>query len=144
MISCGGNDALSCLPVLWEQTRTVSEALERFARIRTDFGDRYRRMLERVLAVGQDVTVCTVYDCLPDLTPSVYAALSMFNEVILREAISARVGVIDLRLVCRERSDYSEISPIEPSQIGGEKIADAICNCLLSSGSPDRVVPIHT
>ena len=99
-------------------------------------------MLEHVVALGRNVTVCTVYDCIPDLEPMAHAALSMFNEVILREAISAKVAIIDLRLVCTERSDYSEISPIEPSQRGGEKIANVILNLLLNTISPARV--FHT
>ena len=34
--------------------------------------------------------------------------------------------VLDLRRVCTEGRDYSELSPIEPSAIGGAKIALAI------------------
>jgi hypothetical protein len=37
-----------------------------------------------------------------------------------------KVPVIDLRLVCNESTDYSEISSIEPSASGGEKIAQTI------------------
>src|SRR5438477_12989676 len=48
------------------------------------------------------------------------------NEVILRSAIAAGVPVIDLRLVCTEEGDYSPLSPIEPSVVGGAKIAGAI------------------
>lgn len=144
IVSCGGNDALNYLPTLTEQTQSVAEALDRFARIRADFRDKYRSMLEQVVAISQDVTVCTVYDCVPDLEPMAHAALSMFNEVILREAISAKVAVIDLRLVCTERSDYSKVSPIEPSHSGGEKIANIICSLLLGDVSPDRVVAVYT
>ncbi len=144
VVSCGGNDALGYLPVLTEQARTVAEALDRFARIRADFRDKYRCMLEQVVAMGRDVTVCTVYDCVPDLEPMAHAALSMFNEIILREAISAKVAVIDLRLVCTERSDYSEISPIEPSRRGGEKISNIICNLLLGDVSPGKIVAVYT
>ena len=100
-------------------------------------------MLERVVATGRDVSVCTVYDCIPGLAPPQHAALSMFNEVIFREAIFARVGVIDLRLVCTEQSDYSELSPIEPSQLGGEKITKAICNRLMGNPPSDALVAIH-
>jgi hypothetical protein len=122
--------------------QSVGEALDRFVGIRADFQEEYRCMLEQVVAMGRNVTVCTVYDCIPDLEPMAHAALSMFNEVILREAISAKVAIIDLRLVCTERSDYSEISPIEPSQRGGEKIANVIRNLLLNTDSPVRV--FHT
>ena len=144
VVSCGGNDALGYLPVLEEQARSVADVLDRFTRIRTDFREKYRRMLRQVVAMERDVTVCTIYDCVPGLDPKAHAALSMFNEIILREAISATVAVIDLRLVCTEKSDYSELSPIEPSHRGGEKITNIICNLLLGDVSPGRTIAIHT
>ncbi len=143
VVSSGGNDALNYLPVLSEGARSVAEVLSHFARIRSDFGKRYRKMLEKVVAKQRDVAICTVYDCIPDLEPMAHAALSMFNEVILREAISARVTIIDLRLVCTERSDYSELSPIEPSQMGGAKIAVVVRNMLMGFNSPGNIVQVH-
>jgi hypothetical protein len=74
---------------------------------------------------------CAHYDSIPDLEPRAHAALSMFNEVILRGALSARVNIIDLRLVCSERSDYSELS-----RIGGDKIAAVLRNLLLGGSDP--------
>jgi len=143
VVSCGGNDALWYMPVLSEGARSVAEVLDRFYQIRSDFQQKYRRMLEKVTATRRDVTVCTIYDCVPDLEPRAHAALSMFNEVILREAILARVNIIDLRLICSERSDYSELSPIEPSRMGGEKIAAVLWNLLLHTGNPDNVIQLH-
>ncbi len=143
VVSCGGNDALNYLPVLAEGAQSVAEVLSNFAQIRSDFGQEYRRMLEKVVATQRDVTICTVYDCIPDLEPTAHAALSMFNEVIFREAISAKVTIIDLRLVCTERSDYSELSPIGPSQMGGAKIAVVIRNMLIGINSPGNVVQVH-
>ncbi len=143
VVSCGGNDALNYLPILAQRAQSVGEVLSHFAQIRSDFGQTYRRMLEMVVAKQRDVAICTVYDCIPDLEPMAHAALSMFNEVILREAISARVTIIDLRLVCTERSDYSELSPIEPSEMGGEKIAAVVGNMLTGSNFPGNVVQVH-
>ena len=143
VVSCGGNDALNYLPVLAEGAQSVAEVLSHFAQIRSDFGQEYRRMLEKVVATQRDVSICTVYDCVPDLEPMAHAALSMFNEVILREAISAKVTIIDLRLVCTERSDYSELSPIEPSEVGGAKIAVVVRNMLIGINSPGNFVQVH-
>ena len=143
VVSCGGNDALWHMPVLSEKAQSVAEVLDRFYEIRSNFRQKYRQMLEKVLATQRNVTVCTIYDCIPDLEPRAHAALSMFNEVILREAILARVTIIDLRLVCSERSDYSELSPIEPSRVGGEKIAAVLGNLLLGNSSPGNVVQLH-
>jgi len=52
--------------------------------------------------------------------------LCLFNDAILREAFRVGVPVLDLRLVCTEAADYARSSPIEPSVVGGGKIARAI------------------
>ncbi len=52
------------------------------------------------------------------------------RTAILSEAFRAAVPVIDLRLVCTEAGDYSKVSPIEPSAVGGGKIAGAIARVL--------------
>lgn len=143
VVSCGGNDALNYLPILAERAQSVAEVLSRFAQIRSDFSQEYRWMLEKVVATQRNVTICTVYDCIPDLEPMAHAALSMFNEVIFREAISAKVTIVDLRLVCTERSDYSEMSPIEPSQMGGAKIAVVIRDMLIGVISRDNVIQVR-
>ncbi len=51
-------------------------------------------------------------------------ALNIFNDCILREAITHELPVIDLRLICTEREDYA--NEIEPGVAGGRKIAEAI------------------
>jgi len=48
------------------------------------------------------------------------------TSLCLREAFSAGLPVIDLRLVCDRPSDYSHVSPIEPSMVGGAKIVRVI------------------
>jgi hypothetical protein len=93
------------------------------AAIRADFQTEYRRMLDEVRGWRLPTAVCTVYDSIPRLPPSAHAGLCLFNEVIFHEAARAGVPVIDLRLICKEASDYSPQSPIEPSAAGGAKIA---------------------
>ena len=71
--------------------------------------------------------VCTIYNgCFPDQSYQRIAslALAIFNDVIIRVAIEQGLPVIDLRLICTAPPDYA--NPIEPSSIGGEKIAKAI------------------
>ena len=143
VVSCGGNDALRYLPVLTESVSTVSEALGRFGSIRSDFQSKYRRMLGALQASDCNVVACTVYDRVPDLGATEFAALAMFNEIILREAIGASVRLIDLRHVCSESSDYSPLSPIEPSEQGGEKIVTAIADALRMSESDNPYVEVH-
>ena len=125
-VSVGGNDALRQSSILRESARSVTEVLTRFADVQAGFRRDYQQMLQRVLSYGKPTVVCTVYDSIPGLERNAVTALSVFNDVILREAFAAKVPVIDLRLVCNEAADYSVVSPIEPSVAGGEKIVKAI------------------
>lgn len=125
-ISVGGNDALQASWILGQQIHSVEAALRLLAQVRETFASAYRGMLQAVLALGKPTPVCTVYDAIPGLGEAERAALASFNEVILREAIGARAAVIDLRLVCANSADFSEVSPIEPSEAGGQKIARMI------------------
>ncbi len=126
VVSSGGNDALSQSHVLQEPARSVAGVLERFATIREQFRSDYRQMIQSVLHSRRKAAVCTIYDGVPGLDQMSVTALSLFNDIILKEAFEAALPVIDLRMVCTESSDYSVISPIEPSATGGEKIVEAI------------------
>ena len=118
IVSAGGNEA-AC---------TIGEALSLFHEVRTRFQQSYRAMLQALSAVGKPAAACTVYDAIPGFGPAEQVALAGFNEVILREAFLAGLPVIDLRLVCDRPSDYSHVSPIEPSVVGGAKIVRVIAD----------------
>ena len=143
VVSCGGNDALGYMSVLGAPVDNISQALERFADIRADFRSKYGAMLAEIQDLECSTLVCTVYDSVPGLEPGQHAALAMFNEVILREAIGAGIDLLDLRLLCTEPADYSEMSPIEPSERGGEKITTAIAGILAGEVSWRRTVRVH-
>ena len=96
------------------------------------FRHEYKAMLRGVLAAGRPTGVCTVYDAVPGLVSEAVTLLSLFNDVIVREAARERLPVLDLRLVCDEPRDYSAVSPIEPSQHGGNKIATAVAYAVAS------------
>jgi hypothetical protein len=51
-------------------------------------------------------------------------ALTVFKEVIIREAVKAGVPLIDLRLIRDAEADDANL--IEPSVVGGPKIASVI------------------
>ena len=131
-VSAGGNDALDRSSALTMRVATVAEALNALARVTADFSHDYEQMLQSVRAVGKPTTVCTVYDSIPGLDEMARCALAIFNDVILRAAFGAGLPVIDLRLLCDEVADYSEVSPIEPSSHGGAKIASAIAHVVKS------------
>jgi hypothetical protein len=127
VVSVGGNDALDHSGlILHERASSFAEVLSRLAGIQEQFRAAYREVLGRVLGFRKPTAVCTIYDAIPGLDPAERAGLCLFNDVILREAVRAAVPVIDLRLVCADADDYSRSSPIEPSVLGGGKIARAV------------------
>lgn len=126
IVSIGGNDAISYLPIFASRVSTIGEALLQLGEIRNKFCADYRAMLRHVLGFNLPVALCTIHALVPDLGIGEKTALALFNEIILQEAFQANLPVIDLRLICNEETDYSEVSPIEPSHAGGQKIACAI------------------
>ena len=127
VVSVGGNDALRQASVMDEGSRSVAGALGRLADIRERFAHDYRAMAEAVLRRGVPTALCTIYDGrFPDPVRQrlVVTALTLFNDVITREAFARGLAVLDLRLLCNEDADYA--NPIEPSVQGGRKIAGAI------------------
>jgi lysophospholipase L1-like esterase len=127
VVSVGGNDALRSSGLLREQARSVAEVITKFALVQDEFARNYRTMLHAVLARRLPTALCTIYDArFPDPQEQrlVVTALSIFNDVITREAFTRRLHLIDLRLICNEPDDYA--NPIEPSAKGGDKIAGVI------------------
>jgi hypothetical protein len=139
VVSIGGNDALVNADLLDLPVTSTREALLLFGQRITRFESSYREAIASVLRRVPSTTVCTVYNGnLPeDQARSARIALTMFNDAILRVAFEWRLPVIDLRLVCRDPSDYA--NPIEPSGSGGAKIARAIANTL--TPTPDHSSP---
>ena len=126
-ISVGGNDALQVSHVLNSDGNSVVREL---TQAYEGFRVNYRAMLDKVCSYNKPTAICTIYDSVPNLDKTAVMALSVFNDTILREAFVRRMPIIDLRLICSEPEDYSELSPIEPSSAGGAKIADAISHVL--------------
>lgn len=108
-------------------------ALDQLSQWREAFRADYLALLKALKATGLPVLVCTVYDSIPSLDTASRTALVLFNEVILREANSAGFQVLDLRQLCDDPRDYSEVSDIEPSARGGAKIAEAVARWSLNA-----------
>lgn len=132
-VSVGGNDALKAAGSLFS-AQSGDEMLEILALTKERFGRVYRQMLERLQQTGLPLGVCTIYDRCPfaDKRMGLLAlvGLAVFNDEILRLASVEGLAVVDLRVICTEREDYSLLSPIEPSAQGGEKIAGVIAQVL--------------
>jgi len=127
VLSVGGNDALQHLRILEAPVSSMAGSLEALADMASDFERRYRLAVAACLDTALPLAVCTVYNgCFddPPFQRLASAALTMFNDAILRVAIEHALAVIDLRFVCNTREDYA--NPIEPSSLGGAKIARVI------------------
>jgi len=127
VLSAGGNDALMHLDVLQKPVSSVAESLGALAEIASDFERSYRLAVTACMATRVSLAVCTIYDgCFDDLSFQRIASvtLMLFNDTIIRVAAERGIPVIELRAVCAQPEDYA--NPIEPSSIGGEKIARVI------------------
>lgn len=133
-VSSGGNDALRVRFILCEVHHTDDNdlVLPGIMYLLEKFRNDYWRLMSMLKRFSCPVTVCTIYDKVPGLTVREKTALSLFNSIILEEAMTAGFDVLDLRFLCPDPGDYSSISPIEPSETGGEKIAGAIKGLVLN------------
>ncbi len=124
IISAGGNDALGESGILSLSAQSAAEVFAEVANVRERFSRDYCAMLDAVAARGKPTAICTVYDgCADDPLEQrlQVAGLATFNDVITREAVRRGLPVIDLRVLFTDPRDYA--NPIEPSAVGGAKIA---------------------
>ena len=127
VLSVGGNDALGHLEGI------LSLGLTDFYEIKEGFRKRYTGVLDAILNYGQPLIVCTIYNPNmpePEMQILAEAGLSFFNDVITEEALRRKLPIIDLREVCSAPEAFA--NPIEPSEIGGDLITDAIIKHLPS------------
>ena len=106
---------------------STTGALAALSDLSRNFEEKYRRAVESCRRLNLPLTVCTIYNgCFPDAQYQrlISTALTVFNDVILRVAIELSLSVIDVRFVCICSSDYA--NPLEPSSMGGAKIACAM------------------
>jgi lysophospholipase L1-like esterase len=126
VLSVGGNDALAWLPTLDRPCRSVMEAMGHLNHIQSEFRTHYERLLAQLAQLRKPTLVCTVYDAVPGLTTALQTALSLFNDVVTRTAMCHPFEILDLRTLLNEPGDFSAMSPIEPSEQAGRKLAHSI------------------
>lgn len=127
IVSSGGNNALMNIGILQQKASSSSDVLNKMSYVADTFEYHYREMLQAVLSLNKPTAVCTIYYPRmqePLMQKLAVAGLTIFNDVIIKQAFLAGVPLIDLRLVCNEAADFA--NEIEPSAGGGEKIAAAI------------------
>ena len=94
--------------------------------LQQEFRIAYERLISAAKKTRLPTLVCTIYDSVPGLSSIEKTLLSIFNDVIVFQASRAGFPIIDLRSLCTDPKDYSEVSPVEPSSQGGMKIAKRI------------------
>lgn len=127
VLSVGGNNALMNSSILHTPADSTTQALTALANVSRGFEEKYRHVVELCRKPRLPLALCTIYNgCFPDreFQRIISTALMVFNDVILRVAFEFGLPVIDLRFVCSSPADYA--NPIEPSSVGGAKIARAI------------------
>lgn len=128
VLSAGGNDALGHMDALQDPApMPFAEALSRVHALRAAFAEGYGALLDRL--IGRPVLVFAIYNprfagVEGRLQLPAEAGLSVFNDVILSEAMARGFTALDLRRVFTSPDDYA--NPIEPSSQGGHKIAEEV------------------
>ena len=142
-VSVGGNDGLGHLSIFHTHVNTIGESLQQMYRIGDNFKKRYSEMVDLVLSYNLPTTFCSIYyprfdarslDRVQDymsvlsngreIQEMVMAAEAVFNDIITYEVFKRKLPLIDLRVLCDDDQDFA--NPIEPSCIGGMKIAKTI------------------
>ena len=142
-VSVGGNDGLGHLSIFHTHVNTIGESLQQMYRIGDNFKKRYSEMVDLVLSYNLPTTFCSIYyprfdarslDRVQDymsvlsngreIQEMAMAAEAVFNDIITYEVFKRKLPLIDLRVLCDDDQDFA--NPIEPSCIGGMKIAKTI------------------
>ena len=127
VISVGGNDARVHSHLI-SKVSQASDLAGLLAGPLAGFRAEYRAMLGHARSYGLNLHTCTIYTAVPFEQPNwrrlVPIAIEAFNTVIAEEAGKVGVPIIRLEKVCTDDEDFSAVSPIEPSCIGGQKIVD--------------------
>ena len=154
IISIGGNDLLGYLPFL-QQTidlfgagtmvdawapikngRTMNPSRntvlgETYFDITKPFTKQYETIVANLSNHRAKLLLCTVYegdlvdsDEFSDVNNSSKTMVSLFNDIVYRTSNKYSADVLELREIFVRPEDYA--NPIEPSHIGGGKLAKAI------------------
>lgn len=143
VLSAGGNDAIGCLDLMGTPASNLMGALGTLSKMLAGFEQSYKALMSELLSLNRPLIVCTIYDSVPGLVEPLKLALALFNDVIIRNAVSRGVPILDLRMICTESSDYSIKSPIEPSSQGGHKIATRMTSAIVNHDFSREICAIY-
>jgi hypothetical protein len=124
-ICVDGGWAIEASGLLGERAQSISGALEALSAAADQFEDVYAKLVAAALETALPTVVCTLVPSRhqePSRQHAAAAALAIFNDRILRQAVAAKLSVIDLRFVCDEESDYASETLL--SRAGVRKVAN--------------------
>ena len=133
VLSIGGNDLLQHLPFLYKSNfENINEGLESLQNeIFSPLAERYEAIVESLSSYRANLLLLTVYegdlgrtDEFNGVLDSSKIMASAFNDIVYKTAKKYDADVLELRHIFTSSEDYA--NPIEPSHIGGEKLAKAI------------------
>ena len=137
VLSIGGNDLLQNLHLLQDETSGMKFALEKCSELISEIQENYTKILEHLSQFDAKVLLCTVYEgdlesdpLLAEYDKAGQVMLKMHNDTVYHLASKFEVDVLELRNIFTNKEDYA--NPIEPSHIGGEKLAKAIIQWMKS------------
>jgi lysophospholipase L1-like esterase len=149
VLSAGGNDALQHIDLLEAATETTAkDVLVRLWSVREEFQRSCAALLDRLALLCRPVLVLTVYNpCFHGhgfdaaYQQAAESAVSIINDVIQQEGRRRSFDILELRTLFHGSADYA--NPIEPSAIGGAKLAKRISDWVgtAEGGSPVRPFP---
>ena len=138
VLSIGGNDLLQNLHLLQDETSGMKFALEKSSELIGEIQENYTKILEHLSNYDAKVLLCTVYEgdlksdvMLAQFDKAGQAMLKMHNDTVYYLASKFEVDVLELRNIFTNKEDYA--NPIEPSHIGGGKLAKAIIQWMKNS-----------
>jgi lysophospholipase L1-like esterase len=133
ILSIGGNDLLQNLSFLFKSNfENINEGLISLQNdIFQPLAERYEAIVKVLSSYRANLLLCTVYegdlgrtDEFRGVLDSSKIMASSFNDIVYKTAKKFNADVLELRQIFTESDDYA--NPIEPSHIGGEKLANAI------------------
>ena len=140
VLSIGGNDLLYNIPFLYEgPIENINGAIAGVQQyIFTPRQQRYETIVEKLSSHRANLLLCTVYegdlgrsDEYRDVLDSSKIMVSSFNDMVYKTANKYNADVLELRHIFTSSKDYA--NPIEPSHIGGEKLAQSILQWIRST-----------
>jgi len=124
-ICVDGGWAIEASGLLRESAQSIAGALEALATAADQFEEVFAKLVAAALEAGLPTVVCTLVPSRhqePSRQHATAAALAIFNDRILRQAVAAKLSVVDLRFVCDEEGDYASETLL--SLAGVRKVAN--------------------